>query len=198
MKHLLLLLLMIERMNNVDEAVQKTKTSILVPEDWQDCHLMVTDAAGRSVVIESRNSEISVIPSDICTNFYLGSDDMEDYYRSGKLREQAVKMTDESITPEYHYGYGHGYHRFVTILGQLERYRDTSKEEYYTVMPESAALVTLQSAVQNPHTNASGISMTQYSAIYNNEKKTVEVWPFQNYSKSSIFDVTGHRAPAGK
>ena len=46
---------------------------------------------GRSVVIESRNSEISVIPSDICTNFYLGSDDMEDYYRSGKLREQAVK-----------------------------------------------------------------------------------------------------------
>ena len=33
-------------------------------------------------------------------------------------------MTDESITPEYHYGYGHGYHRFVTILGQLERYRE--------------------------------------------------------------------------
>ena len=153
---------------------------------------------GRSVVIESRNSEISVIPSDVCTNFYLGSDDMEDYYRSGKLREQAVKMTDESITPEYHYGYGHGYHRFVTILGQLERYRDTSKEEYYTVMPESAALVILQSAVQNPYTNASGISMTQYSAIYNNEKKTVEVWPFQNYSKSFVFDVTGNRVPAGK
>ena len=159
---------------------------------------MVTDAAGRSVVIESRNSEISVIPSDICTNFYLGSDDMEDYYRSGKLRERAVKMTDESITPEYHYGYGHGYHRFVTILGQLERYRDTSKEEYYTVMPESAALVILQSAVQNPYTNASGISMTQYSAIYNNEKKTVEVWPFQNYSKSFVFDVTGNQLTAGR
>ena len=194
----MLLRYMLDDCANVDEAVQKTKTSILVPEDWQDCHLMVTDAAGRSVVIESRNSEISVIPSDVCTNFYLGSDDMEDYYRSGKLREQAVKMTDESITPEYHYGYGHGYHRFVTILGQLERYRDTAKEEYYTVMPESAALVTLQSAVQNPHTNASGISMTQYSAIYNNEKKTVEVWPFQNYSKSYIFDVAGNRVSAGK
>ena len=104
----------------------------------------------------------------------------------------------ESITPEYHYGYGHGYHRFVTILGQLERYRDTSKEEYYTVMPESAALVILQSAVQNPHTNASGISMTQYSAIYNNEKKTVEVWPFQNYSKPFVFDVTGNQVTAGQ
>lgn len=56
---------------NVEEVVQKTKTGILLPEDWQDCHLMVTDAAGSSVVIESRNSEISVIPSDICTNFYL-------------------------------------------------------------------------------------------------------------------------------
>ena len=86
----------------------------------------------------------------------------------------------------------------MTILGQLERYRDTSKEEYYTVMPESAALVILQSAVQNPYTNASGISMTQYSAIYNNEKKTVEVWPFQNYSKSFVFDATGNQIPAGQ
>ena len=194
----MLLRYMLDDCANVDEAVQKTKNCILVPEDWQDCHLMVTDAAGRSVVIESRNSEISVIPSDICTNFYLGSDDMENSYRNGKLREEAVKMTDESTSPEYHYGYGHGYHRFVTILGQLERYRDTAKEEYYTVMPESAALVILQSAVQNPYTNASGISMTQYSVIYNNEKKTVEVWPFQNYSKSYIFDVTGNQVPAGK
>ena len=56
---------------------------------------MVSDATGRSVVIESRNSVISIIPSDICTNFYLASDDMEDYYRNGVLREEAVKMTDE-------------------------------------------------------------------------------------------------------
>ena len=178
---------------NVDEVIKKTETGIIVPEDWQDCHFMVSDATGRSVVIESRNSVISVIPSDICTNFYLASDDMEDYYRNGILREEAVKMTDEDGTPNYHYGYGHGYHRFVTILGQLERYRDTTREEYYTIMPESAALVILQSAVQNSYTNASGISMTQYSVIYNNDKKTVEVWPFQNYSKSFVFDVEGNR-----
>ena len=84
-------------------------------------------------------------------------------------------VSDADGTPDYHCGYGHGYHRFVTILGQLERYKDTSKQDYYTMMPESAALVILQSAVQNPYTNASGISMTQYSAIYNNEKRTVEV-----------------------
>ena len=40
--------------------------------------------------------------------------------------------------------------------------------------------------------------MTQYSAIYNNEKKTVEVWPFQNYLKSFVFDVTGNQITAGK
>ena len=105
-------------------------------------------------------------------------------------------MTDESMTPNYKYGYGHGYHRFVTILGQLERYRDTAKEKYYTMMPESTALVILQSVAQNPYTNASGISMTQYSAIYNNEKKTVEVWSFQDYSKSFVYDVTGKQISA--
>ena len=193
----MLLRYMLDDCASVDEAVRKTETGILMPEDWQDCHIMISDASGRSVVVESRNSIVSVISSDICTNFYLGSDDMEDYYRNGKLREEAVKMTDEEKTPSYHYGFGHGYHRFVTILGQLERYRDTMKEEYYTIMPESTALVILRSVAQNPFTNASGISMTQYSAIYNNEKKTVEVWSFQDYSKSFVFEVTGKQILKG-
>ena len=189
----MLLRFLLDDCANVDEAIKKTEAGIIVPEDWQDCHFMVSDATGRSVVIESRNSIISIIPSDICTNFYLGSDDIEDSYRNGKLREEAVQMTDEDMTTNYHYGYGHGYHRFVTILSQLECYRDTEKEEYYTRMPESTALVILQSVAQNPYTKAAGISMTQYSAIYNNEKKTVEVWPFQNFSKSFIFDVEGNQ-----
>lgn len=184
---------MLDDCANVDEAVQKIETDDLVPEDWQDCHFMVADAEGRSVVIESRNSEVSVIPSDICTNFYLGSDDMEDSYRKDKLREKAVKMIDVNMTSDYHYGYGHGYHRFVAIAALLDRYQDTKKEERYTLMPESSAMAILQSVAQNPYTNASGISMTQYSAIYNNEKKTVEVWSFQDYSKSFLYDVKGNR-----
>ena len=183
---------------DVEEAIRKTETGIIAPGDWQECHFMVSDATGRSVVIESRNSEVKVIPSDICTNFYLGSDDMEDSYRNGKLREEAVKMTDEAMKSNYSYGYGHGYHRFVTILGQLECYKDTAKEEYYTRMPESAALVILQSVAQNAYTNAAGTSMTQYSVIYNNVGKTLEVWPFQNYAGSFKFDVKGNRISAGK
>ena len=183
---------------NVEEAVEKTKTGIIVPGDWQNCHFLVSDAAGSSAVIESRNSEIKVIPSDICTNFYLGSDDMEDSYRDGKLREEAVRMTDENLTSNHSYGYGHGYHRFVAIQGQLECYRDPEKDDYYTRMPESAALVILRSVAQNIYTKAAGTSMTQYSVIYNNGKQTVEVWPFQNYTKSYKFDVKGNQISAGQ
>ncbi len=132
-----------------------------------------------------------MIDSDIVTNFYLGSDDIEDYYKNGNLREEAVKITDEYGDAAYRFGYGHGYHRFVTIAGQLERYQDTNSEERHTVMPRAAALVILQSVAQNPYTNVSGISMTQYSAIYDNAHQTMEVWPFQNYQKSWVFDVTG-------
>lgn len=184
---------MLDDCANIDEAIQKTKTGILLPEDWQNCHILVSDTSGQSIVIESRNSEVKIIPSDICTNFYLGSGDMEDAYRDGRLWEKAVKMTDEGTGPDYEYGFGHGYHRFAIILAQLECYRDVTKEAYYTVMPESTALALLASVAQNPYTNASGISMTQYSAIYNREKRTVEVWSFQDYSKSYVFDVAGNQ-----
>lgn len=178
---------------DVEEAVKKIDTSIVTPEDWQDCHIFVTDAGGRCAVIESRNSDVSVIDSDVVTNFYLGYDDIEDYYKNGELKEDAVKMNDENGDGRYKYGFGHGYHRFVTIASQLERYQDKSAEAYRTVMPEATALVILQSAVQNEYTESTGTSMTQYSAIYNNARKTVRVWPFQNYETCYEFDVTGAR-----
>jgi len=177
---------------NVDEAINKVYNGILLPEDWQNCHFMVCDASGHSVVIESRGSEVSVVPIDICTNFYLGSGDFGDSYNSkGKLREDAVKMVDENGVSSNTYGYGHGYHRFVTLQSQLERYRDLSREEYYTVMPEENVLVMLQSVVQNSYTNAAGLSWTQYSAIYNSNKKTLKIWSFQNYKKEYTFDISG-------
>ncbi len=184
---------MLDDCANVDEAVRKVDTAIVTPEDWQDCHIFVTDAEGNYAVIESRNSIVSVIRSDVVTNFYLGYDDMENSYRNGKLREEAIAIMDEDNNELYQSGYGHGYHRFVTIASQLDRYQDTESEDRYTRMPKSAALDILQCAAQNPYTNASGISMTQYSAIYNNAQKTLEVWPFQNYQESWVFDAAGNR-----
>ena len=116
---------------------------------------------------------------------------LQDAVKTGKSDDQIAQLMNSHKVEGDNYGYGHGYHRFSTIASQLESHRDTSAEKYRTVMPESAALVILQSAAQNPYTKASGVSMTQYSAIYNNEKKTMEVWPFQNYKTSDSFDVVG-------
>ena len=184
---------MLDDCANVAEAIQKVDTAIVTPEDWQDCHIYVTDGDGNYAVIESRNGEVSIVESDVVTNFYLSYDDIEDSYRNGTLRENAVMLTDEYGEKQYSFGYGHGYHRFITIASQLRSHEDTTSEKYRTIMPESAALVILQSAAQNPYTKASGTSMTQYSVIYNNAKKTLEVWPFQNYQISYAFDVTGTR-----
>lgn len=187
----ILLRYMLDDCANTEEAIKKVSTSIVTPQDWQNCHFFVNDASGRSVVIESRNGEFTVVDSDLVTNFYLSYDDMEDVYKNGELREEAVMLTDENGGKQYKFGYGHGYHRFLAIATQLDRYRARGKKESKAVMPEETALVILQSVVQNPNTNAMGISYTQYSAIYNNDKRTVKVWPFQNYSKSFTFDVTG-------
>ncbi|MBQ6481137.1 MAG: linear amide C-N hydrolase [Anaerolineaceae bacterium] len=189
----MLLRYMLDDCANVEEAIQKVDTAIVTPEDWQDCHIYVTDAEGNYAVIESRNGIVSTVESDVVTNFYLSYDDIADSYRNGNLRENALMLTDEYGEKQYKFGYGHGYHRFITIASQLKSHIDTTSQEYRTVMPESAALVILQSAAQNPYTKASGISMTQYSVIYNNAKKTLEVWSFQNYHTSYAFDVTGNR-----
>ena len=149
--------------------------------------MFVSDAQDHYALIESRNSVVSVIETDVVTNFYLGYDDMEDYYKGGTLREESVALVDENGEPLCHFGYGHGYHRFVTIASQLDRFRKDGR----TMMPEASALVILQSAVQSPYTEVTGTSMTQYSVIYNNTEKTVSIWPFQNYETEYKFDVSG-------
>ena len=187
----MLLRYMLDDCADVEEAVAKVDTASVTPEDWQGCHFFVTDAAGNHVVIESRNGEVSLIEIDVVTNFYLGSDDMQDSAIKGVLWEEAVGMVDESGEKLYHFGYGHGYHRFVTLASQLVRYQDKRYKEYRTLMPEETALILLRSALQNQYTEATGTSFTQYSVIYNNTHRTVKVWPFQNYNTAYMFDVTG-------
>ena len=165
----------------------------LEPSDWQSCHLFVTDAAGRSVVLESRNGELSVVETDVVTNFYVGSDDMAESYRKGELREEAVKLVDENGEPRYRFGYGHGYHRFTTLASQLEMHRDANAGAYRTQMTEAEALVMLQSVAQNEQTAAVGASWTQFSCLYRNAAKTVSVWPFQNWQTAYTFSTSGGR-----
>lgn len=187
---------MLDDCANVSEAIEKVHSTIVTPEDWQDCHLLVTDSEGDHVVIESRNGEVSVIEADIATNFYLCANDIEDHYNVRAIYDDAVRIPDEKgelkFNPAYSKGY---YHRFVAMAAQLERYQDRELDQRYTSMPESGAQIILQSVVQNQYTK-SGSSVTQFSVIYNNAKKTLAVWPFQNYARAYRFDVTGTRLDA--
>ena len=178
---------------DVDEAIAYVNSCDLRPADWQSCHIFVTDVAGKSVVIESRNSEVSVVETDVVTNFYVGSDDISDSYRKGKLREEAVELVDVNGEPRYRFGYGHGYHRFTTLASQLEMHRDPSADAYRTRMTEPEALVMLQSVAQNEQTEAAGTSCTQFSCIYRNAARTLSVWSFQNWQTSYTFDTSGER-----
>ena len=74
---------LVDNCADVAEAIDYARTSDLTPADWQSCHLFVTDAAGRSVVLESRNGELSAVETDVVTNFYVGSDDAADSYLRG-------------------------------------------------------------------------------------------------------------------
>ena len=120
---------------SVDEAMKYVETSEFRPEQWQGVHLFVSDASGKSIIIESRNGQLSSAETDIATNFYLCSNDREDAYKNGCLQEKAVFLSGMDGQSRYSYGYGHGYHRFACILSQLEMYRDLSCEKYRTIMP---------------------------------------------------------------
>ncbi|MDO4536797.1 MAG: hypothetical protein Q4B54_01455 [Coriobacteriales bacterium] len=153
----------------------------------------MTDAEGNHAVIESRNGEITLTQTDVVTNFYVDYDDIADSYRKGELSEEAVALLDEEGQSRYHYGYGHGYHRFATLASQLEAHRDKDANTYQTRMTEREALIMLQSVAQNEQTTSAGISMTQTSSMYNNAHRTLTVWSFQNWDASYTFDTVDNR-----
>lgn len=185
---------LVDNCASVDEAADYVRSADITAADWQSCHLFVTDADGRSAVIESRNGELSVVETDVVTNFYVGSDDIADSYLRGRLREEAVRLVDENGEQRYRFGYGHGYHRFVTLASQLEMHRDTTADSYRTRMSEAEALVMLQSVAQNEWTEAAGTSFTQFSSMYRNAARTLTVWSFQRWQTSYTFDVHGQRS----
>lgn len=44
---------MLDDCANVDEAIAKVDTAIVTPEDWQECHIFVSDAQDHYALIES-------------------------------------------------------------------------------------------------------------------------------------------------
>ena len=162
----------------VDDAVALAQTYNVRNIAGMDFHLFVTDATGASAVLEWRSNQLCVTDTNAVTNFYVGFDDAEDRYKDGICTEKAVKL--DNTVRDYHYGYGHGYHRFTGIVSALERYVDFSQEDYVTRMTEAQAMRILSVAAQDPGTEAT--SMTQYSVIYNAQDAGATVWLNQDYT----------------
>ncbi len=145
-----------------------------------DFHLFVTDENGDSCVLEWRHDVMSVTHTDIVTNFYVSGDDAEDSYYKGELKERFVAPDD---CGEYRFGYGHGYERFKTLM-QLTR---ESKVNGNTVMAEHQVMKALE-AVSQDYTGEL-TSMTQYSAVYNNRDKKIDICIYPEYERKYSFDL---------
>ncbi|MGN0996190.1 MAG: carcinine hydrolase/isopenicillin-N N-acyltransferase family protein [Candidatus Ventricola sp.] len=162
----------------VEEAVALAQAYNIRNTGGMDFHLFVTDATGASVVLEWRYNQLTATYTDAVTNYYVGYDDAEDRYKDGVCTEKVARL--ENTVREYHYGYGHGYHRLTGIVGALERYIDFSEESLPARMTQAQAMRILSVAAQDPGTEAT--SMTQYSVIYNAQQGSATVWLHQDYA----------------
>lgn len=153
---------MLDECSTVEEAESLARRYNLTNLMGSDFHLFVSDAYGDSAVFEWRYNELKVTHTDAATNFYCGFDDAEDCYYDGKLKE-AFK-TPAVTSKEYHYGYGHGYERFRTVVTALD------KTEKFS---ETGAMELLDSVFQEY--TGEMTSFTQYSVVYNQTQKTAKV-----------------------
>ena len=66
--------LILDKAANVDEAIELLKQYDMRSSAGACYHFQISDASGRSVVIEYVNNELVVLDEDYATNFYLAKD----------------------------------------------------------------------------------------------------------------------------
>lgn len=181
-----ILRLILDQCATVEEAISLAEQYNIWNLIDSDYHLFITDAMGKSVVLEWRYNKLYVTDTDAVTNFYVGFDDAEDCYIDGKFKEKFE--TPPHTRRGYDYGYGHGFNRFNTIVTTLDQHIIDPTKSLETVMNVQEAQETLAATAQD-FTGDELTSYTQYSAIYNNTKKTLDVWVMQDYAHKYTFNV---------
>ena len=172
---------MLDSCATVEEAVALADERNVVNIFGADFHLFVTDAAGRSAVLEWRYNEMTVTYTDIVTNFYVSWDDAEDCYKDGQLKEKYISAQDAD---GYRFGYGHGYERFATIMHRSDEYKINGQ----TVMDTAAAMDTLK-AVSQEYTGEL-TSLTQYSTVYHNNERSMDICIYPDYTEVYHFTLS--------
>jgi len=170
----------------VEEAVELAGRYNMIGMAGWDFQLFVTDADGNSAVLDWRYDTLNVTYTNAATNFYVSSDDAGDIYNwKGELKGKFVLPAEK--TYEYHYGYGHGYERFNAIAEALEAHIVTP-EPYYTEMTDEEAMNIL-AAVSQDYDGESATSYTQYSVLYNNTQRSLDISVMRDYEKVFSFKL---------
>ncbi len=87
--------MLLDRAATIDEAVDMLAKYDNHSLQGEDNHLFISDASGRSVVVEWQNSVMNVIETDVCTNFELSSGVTENRCRRyDTIREQLADNPD--------------------------------------------------------------------------------------------------------
>ncbi len=169
----------------VEEAVEMAQNYNMKSLFGCDYHLFVTDAFGKSAVLEWRYDELTVEYTDAVTNFYVGYDDACDCYYGEELKERFDNPP--STSKAYNYGYGHGFQRFFSIVDALDKNVAGSDSLIRTQMSDEKAQNVLRSVAQ---TYEGGLtSMTQFGCVYNANTKTLDIFVWPDYMKEYEFCI---------
>ena len=87
----LALRLMLDKAATTDEAVELLSQYDMRASGGSNYHFFITDASGKSVVVEYYNNEMTVEDSNLCTNFYLREGAPESENKNAYERFEIVK-----------------------------------------------------------------------------------------------------------
>jgi len=195
--HSILLRYILDNASSLKEAIEIAEQYDIVSSAKQDIHVIICDKDGNSAVLEWRQfngdakQKLYVTYTNAVTNFYVGFDDGENmFYEDGSIRERYTQVTN--LANQYHYGYGHGYHRFNGIISALDRYisqdvEPTENGVKNATLMNSQAFNILSVAAQEPGLEKT--SLTQFSALYNMNKGSLDICMERDYSKIYSFSL---------
>jgi len=153
--------LLLDKAATVDEAVALLKEYDMRSTGGGNYHYQITDAQGNSVIVEYINNEMQVLKP-------------ETTYQAS---------TNFYLTPGEKYNFGDGQDRYEIVMTGLKEKDGVLNAEEGMKLLEAAKLVDC------PDPKTGIMYNTQWSAVYNNSQKTVDLAIGQNYEKIYHFSL---------
>jgi len=176
--HTRLIRYILDNCATTSEAVELASKYNIFSLRYSNFQLFISDKDGNSEVLNWRYNKFSHVKTNVITNFNLSGDKEDgcDVIENNRITSPFIKL-DKTLN-KYFYGYGKGHDRFASLVSNLERYALERKELYKTDMSDTDAMNIIQSVSVFPSKIIS--SCTQYSVLYNSNKKNLKVWVHQD------------------